>query len=627
MIELIIDKTTNRRRTRTRWSKTMLAILAVMACAMTFYTTYMNAKYDTTAGATVTVNIRNPRYTIRFHSNEAVGNDSTYTQQCTYGLSCTLTPLYTIGFTNSGYSFKWWNTASDNSGTSYGDAQPVMNLSSTEGAVIDLYAQWVPDFTVTGNAVSWTNQDVTLTVVLGGGESPSNYQYSFDGGATWQSSDNMTFSSNQDVHIMIKSNNGYYTSAEKVESITKIDKVTPVMTFDNSIEYNTDHSTNQVTTLIAYLGDNTSIMTGVNPTDDLSGIATGWPKCYRNNSEINSTNTLTSVGRYAITCKVQDNAGNETTENREVLIRWPLAGRYVVTKTTIDGAGIAGTGLSVSTSTNGLFMDDATSGADASLPFASKYYYTGPVVDNYISFAGTTFRILNVSTNDDVKLLGDVSDVQTAWGDSKIYDSNTYNTWSTKWWPRGQIYNNETGETRYKVFTETEKAHLDLATFYVGRLDNNSDNVATMISNERTDTTSLGGNESSSFVGYSAYPNVSDFMKASKTNDTISSLSAIDMTTVYSTRQRFSNNSWIDMTTEYWTMNGRTGSLLQNGDFWVIDNDQGGHFESRSYYNHQQYRVVFYLKYNTILSGSGSNADPYLVQEDWAWFDSYQAVQ
>ena len=181
-------------------------------------------------------------------------------------------------------------------------------------------------------------------------------------------------------------------------------------------------------------------------------------------------------------------------------------------------------------------------------------------------------------------------------------------------------------EARFE-FLLAEKARLDLATFYVGRLDNNSDDVATMILNERTNTTSLGGNGSPSFEGYSAYPNVSDFMKASKTNDTISSLSAIDMTTVYSTRQRFTNNSWIDMTTEYWTMNGRTGSLLQNSDFWVIDNDQGGHFESRAYYNHQQYRVVFYLKYDTILSGSGSSTDPYLVQEDWAWFDSYQMVQ
>lgn len=51
-----------------------------------------------------------------------------------------------------------------------------------------------------------------------------------------------------------------------------------------------------------------------------------------------------------------------------------------------------------------------------------------------------------------------------------------------------------------------------------------------------------------------------------------------------------------------------------------------GHFESRLYYNTQQYRVVFYLKDNTILSGNGSSSTPYTVEEDWAWFDSYQVL-
>ena len=414
--------------------------------------------------------------------------------------------------------------------------------------------------------------------------------------------------------------------------ITKIDKVSPTISFDNDTEYNSDHTTSLLPTLITTLGSNLSIDTKINTSDDLSGVASSCPKCYRNGNEITSTNVFTYVGRYSIVRKVQDNAGNEVSANREVLVRWPTGGKYVVKKTTLDGLGIAGEGLSVSTSNDGLYKDTSATGANGSLPFASKYYYTGALVDNYLSFASSTFRIINVSTNDSIKLLGDVSDLKLAWRDSKIYDSNIYNTWSTKWWPRGQIYNHEVDngvemKSKYKLFTETEKAHLALATFYVGRLANNSDDISTIVYNEQTNTDDLGGNGSSSFEGYSAYPNVSDFIKASKVHDYINSLTAIDTTTVYTTRQRFKNNSWIDMNVEYWTMNGRMGTLIQDDNFWVIDNDQGGHFEARRYSTPQQYRVVFYLTDTTILSGDGSSTTPYNVEEDWAWFDSYQVVQ
>ena len=101
----------------------------------------------------------------------------------------------------------------------------------------------------------------------------------------------------------------------------------------------------------------------------------------------------------------------------------------------------------------------------------------------------------------------------------------------------------------------------------------------------------------------------------------------IDTGSILSTRITFTNNSWVDMTAEYWTMNGRTGTLLQNNDFWVIDNDLGGHFESREYWNSQQYRAVFYLKNDTILSGTGTSLDTFNVEENWAWFDSLQILQ
>lgn len=574
---------------------------------------FMLAKYLTTVNDNLTVNVRNPNYTVVFHSNDGEGN--TDSQAFVYGTSQSLT---TNSFSYTGYLFSHWNTMPNGTGESYDDGQIVNNLSSEDAGIVDLYAQWDPDFTVTGNPSSWTNQNVTLTIVLTSGNY-NDYDYSFDGGNTWSSNYTAEFTSNQDVHVMIRDQEDYI-SDERIVSITKIDKVAPTISFDDSIEYNADHTTKLVPTLITFLGENTSVLTGMNASDDLSGVVSGSEKCYYNDAEITSTNVFSTAGRYAISCVVFDNAGNETDEDREVLVRWPLGGKYVVAR-----QGYVAEGHSSSTSADGLYKDTSDTGHNSALPFSSKYYYAGADVDNYVLFAGTTFRILNIATNDDIKLLGDVSDVGIAWGNSKIYSSNVYNTWSTKWWPGGQIYNNATGESKYKVLSDAEKAHVDLATFYAGRVDK-SDDLTDLIFNEQNNATNLGG-DSAAFEGYSAYPNASDFLKASKAHDIINSIDDIDTASVQSRRTLFTNNSWIDMTKEYWTMNGRTGTLLQDSDFWVIDNDLGGHFESRLYSNSQQYRVVLYLKDDTILSGIGTYDDPFVVEEDWAWFDSYQFVE
>lgn len=45
-------------------------------------------------------------------------------------------------YAREGYTFTGWNTKPDGSGTSYADKQSIRNLSSKNGAVIKLYAQW-----------------------------------------------------------------------------------------------------------------------------------------------------------------------------------------------------------------------------------------------------------------------------------------------------------------------------------------------------------------------------------------------------------------------------------------------------------------------------------------------------
>src|SRR5574344_159218 len=93
-------------------------------------------------------------YTIRFHSND--GTDNTVTQTINYGEETALT---SNTFTKAGLGISKWTTAADGTGTSYIDGQKVLNLSSTDGEVIDLYAQWqngvnYVNVTVSGGKVS-----------------------------------------------------------------------------------------------------------------------------------------------------------------------------------------------------------------------------------------------------------------------------------------------------------------------------------------------------------------------------------------------------------------------------------------------------------------------------------------
>ena len=77
-------------------------------------------------------------YTIKYNGNGATGG-STANSSHTYDEAKKLTKN---GYSLPGYRFTGWNTAANGSGTSYTDEQSVTNLSTTNGAVINLYAQW-----------------------------------------------------------------------------------------------------------------------------------------------------------------------------------------------------------------------------------------------------------------------------------------------------------------------------------------------------------------------------------------------------------------------------------------------------------------------------------------------------
>ncbi len=77
-----------------------------------------------------------------FFENEGTGEFKTSEnalQEFNYGTAKNLVPN---SFTRTGMHFVNWNTNQDGTGTSYADEENILNLSSKEGEVINLYAQW-----------------------------------------------------------------------------------------------------------------------------------------------------------------------------------------------------------------------------------------------------------------------------------------------------------------------------------------------------------------------------------------------------------------------------------------------------------------------------------------------------
>ncbi len=99
----------------------------------------------TTAGLTLYAQWKANTYTVKFDGN---GSDSgsMNDQSFTYGQSQNLTAN---AYSRANYTFKNWNTKADGSGKNYTDEQSVSNLTSENGAIITLYAQWTPVYTIT----------------------------------------------------------------------------------------------------------------------------------------------------------------------------------------------------------------------------------------------------------------------------------------------------------------------------------------------------------------------------------------------------------------------------------------------------------------------------------------------
>lgn len=118
----------------------------IITTAKTGYTIIDNTgtfKGTITGDTVVTPHVSINQYTVKYEPNKPskATNDVTKMadQFVYYNRQRKLT---TNTYKYTGYDFTGWNTKADGTGTAYTDGQTIENLSSADGAVITLYAQW-----------------------------------------------------------------------------------------------------------------------------------------------------------------------------------------------------------------------------------------------------------------------------------------------------------------------------------------------------------------------------------------------------------------------------------------------------------------------------------------------------
>ena len=137
--------------------------------------------------------------------------------------------------------------------------------------------------------------------------------------------------------------------------------------------------------------------------------------------------------------------------------------------------------------------------------------------------------------------------------------------------------------------------------------------ILDIINEERTNDAKIAGGTSVDFKSKVALPTVSDYLKANGSLDVIYNIRKSQLNS-----KDFRENSWLGSDTEQFTMTGCPGGV--DNDFWVLYPNVGNEILSRTGYYNQKVRAIIYLKNDTILSGTGTETDPFIPQYNWNWF-------
>ena len=146
-----------------------------------------------TKDTTITLSYQPVSYQIAFDGNAQDVTGTMQNQRMAYDTASNLTRN---SFARSGYTFVGWNSDSNANGRQYTDGQSVINLTSTDGGIVTMYAQWIENEHVAitykietddgaeddGNAISNALDDLNPdTGIAKGSKATASDAYSFTG--------------------------------------------------------------------------------------------------------------------------------------------------------------------------------------------------------------------------------------------------------------------------------------------------------------------------------------------------------------------------------------------------------------------------------------------------------------
>lgn len=328
-----------------------------------------------------------------------------------------------------------------------------------------------------------------------------------------------------------------------------------------------------------------------------------------------STNILTIDGKDDSTCTV--NFVKQTFANKI------LADNTLKTQTPDFSVGAPPSTVDSSevpnVNTNGLFKTQDDDG--------DSYYFRGAITNNYVSFAGYTWRIVRINGDNSVRLILNNKTDKTSKFNSNIYNIKyvgyTYNNASacTISSPCISTYNKSTKKfTNNKTVTNsTMKQYLE-NTWYQNIADYDDYIAQSGFCNDTSFTTS--GSTKYFSVYYRTSEKKMPSLKCSNTQETyggyyeskIGLINADEVTFAGLNGSNENNYLYIEKNSNIWTMSTGNSTSSSNARIYTLWNSG---FQNNNVWLEYYTRPVINLRSDlSVTSGNGTENDPYVVSLD-----------
>ena len=339
----------------------------------------------------VKVNWEANTYSIKFNANNGSGTMSNLSM--TYGTAKNLTAN---AFTYSDYTFAGWNTKADGTGTFYTDKASVNNLTETNGATFNLYAQWVK-VELTASTTSWTKNNVTVTATTTSPSTDYTTQMKLNSGSYTTTTTQTATQYGDVVTAIVKNPNGTQVATAS-KTINNIDKAAPTTTAPRVTS-----TANSITVT----SNQTDLGSGYDTNASASGIKT---IKYRLTNSAGSSGTwqtsniftgLTNGNTYYVQTQVTDNANNSSTS--DVSIAKAVDMNAI---TTFNRLKSLNTSLTYKTQKPD-FTTSATTDEGifkSTDDYGDSYYWRGTPTTNYIKYGNWYWRIVRINGDGSLRL-------------------------------------------------------------------------------------------------------------------------------------------------------------------------------------------------------------------------------